>query len=123
MLISEQKVVMCRTHKGGKILIFNYSDHHEIMEKELNKFDVLQFTSQIMHKKFEVNKPKCKNLAISLFEKGVISKDLLYHSTDMELKKIVVKRYRESSLNILHALAHRMRTPFSRLTSSNLITN
>ena len=78
---------MCRTDKDGKILIVNYSDYHEIMEKELNKFDVLQFTPQIMHKQFEVNKRKCENLIISLFEKGVISKDLLYHSTGYRIKK------------------------------------
>ena len=87
MLISEQKVVVCRTDKDGKILIVNYSDYHEIMEKELNKFDVLQFTPQIMHKQFEVNKRKCENLIISLFEKGVISKDLLYHSTGYRVKE------------------------------------
>ena len=87
MLISEQKVVVCRTDKDGKILIVNYSDYHEIMEKELNKFDVLQFTPQIMHKQFEVNKRKCENLIISLFEKGVISKDLLYHSTGHRVKE------------------------------------
>ena len=81
MLISEQKVVVCRTDKDGKILIVNYSDYHEIMEKELNKFDVLQFTPQIMPKQFEVNKRKCEDVIISLFEKGVISIDLLYHST------------------------------------------
>ena len=87
MLTSEQKVVVCRTDKDGKILIVNYSDYHEIMEKELNKFDVLQFTPQIMHKQFEVNKRKCENLIISLFEKGVISKDLLYHSTGYRVKE------------------------------------
>ena len=54
MLTSEQKVVVCRTDKNGKTLIVNYSDYHEIMKKELNKFDVLQFTPQIMHKQFEV---------------------------------------------------------------------
>ena len=81
MLISEQKIVVYRTDKDGKILIVNYSDYHEIVEKELNKFDVLQFTPQVMHKRFEVNKRKCKNHIISLLEKGVVLKDLLYHST------------------------------------------
>ena len=78
---------MCRTDKDGKILIVNYSDYHEIMEKELNRFDVLQFTPQIMHKQFEVNKRKCENLIISLFEKGVILKDLFYHSTGYRVKE------------------------------------
>ena len=87
MLISEQKVVVCRTDKDGKILVVNYSDYHEIMEKELNKFDVLQFTPQIMHKQFEVDKRKCEILIISLFEKGVISKDLLYYSTGYRVKE------------------------------------
>ena len=121
MLISEQNVVMCRTDKDGKILIVNYSDYHEIMEK-LNKFDVLQFTPQIMHKQFEVTKRKCKNLIISLFEKGDISKDLLYHSTEFRVKENCYQKVTESWLNILHALAQRMRTPFSRLTSCNQIT-
>ena len=47
----------------------------------------LQFTPQIMHKQFEVNKRKCENLIISLFEKGVISKDLLYYSTGYKVKE------------------------------------
>ena len=83
---------MCRTDKDGKILIVNYSDYHEIIEKELSKFDVLQFTPQIMHKQFEFNKGKCENLIISLFEKGVISKDYFIITQNIELKKIVIKR-------------------------------
>ena len=63
---------MGRTGKDRKILIVNYSDYREIMEKELKKFDILQFTPQIMHKEFEVNKRRCKKLIISLFEKGTI---------------------------------------------------
>ena len=78
---------MCRTDKDGQILIVYYSDYHEIMEKELSKFDVLQFTPQIMHKQFKVDKRKCENLIISLFEKRVISKDLLYHSTGYRVKE------------------------------------
>ena len=94
MLISDQKVVVCRTDKDGKILIVNYSDYHEIMEKELNKFDVLQFTPQItgMHKQFEVNKRKCENLIISLFEKESYLKICFIIAQDTELKKIVIKR-------------------------------
>ena len=64
---------MYRTEEDGKILSVNYSDYHEIMETELNRFDVLQFTLQIMHKKFEVNKRICETLT-SFFEKGVILK-------------------------------------------------
>ena len=45
MLISEQKFVVCRRDKDGKILIVNYSDYHKIMEKKLNKFDVLTIHS------------------------------------------------------------------------------
>ena len=122
MLISKQKVDVCRTDKDGKILIVNYSDYHEIMEKELNKFDVLQFTPQIMHKQFKVNKRKCENLIISLFEKGVISKDLLYHSTGYRVKENCYQKVTGELAKYLHALAQRMRTPFSRLTSSNPIT-
>ena len=85
MLISEQKVVVPRTNKDGKILV-TYSDYHEIMEKELIKFDVLHFTPQIIHKHFEVNKRRCENL-ISLFETGDISKDLLYHNTRYRVKE------------------------------------
>ena len=40
-----------------------------------------------MHKQFEFNKGKCENLIISLFEKGVISKHLLYHSTGYRVKE------------------------------------
>ena len=40
-----------------------------------------------MHKQFEVNKRKCENPIISLFEKEVISKDLLYHSLGYRVKE------------------------------------
>ena len=60
--------------------------------KYSNKFHVLQFTPQIIHKQFEVNKRKCENLIISLFDKGVIEKICFIIAQDIESKKTVIKR-------------------------------
>ena len=92
MLISEQMVVVCRTDKDGKILIVNYSDYHEIMKKELNKFDVHNSLHRLCINNLKLINANAKSLSSRCLIKQSYQKIYFIIAHNIELKKTVIKK-------------------------------
>ena len=93
--VTERKIVFCRSDKDGKIVVLNFHDYNEIMERELSKFQIMkQLTVDNIVGHFASIRKSIELKVIDLHKEKVVDDNVLKHVVGMkcEVKPAVGKK-------------------------------
>ena len=74
MLVRDEKIVVCRADKDGKVLVVNYKDYNQIMKNELQRSFtyISSLTTDNIRKHLNNIRSKADNQMIELHKIGII---------------------------------------------------
>ena len=86
MLVRDEKIVVCRADKDGKVLVVNYEDYNQIMKNELERSFtyISSLTTDNKRKHLNNIRNKADNQMIELHKIGIIDDQMLKHATGIE---------------------------------------
>ena len=80
-MIKDNLIVICKTDKGGKIIIVNYNDYNQIVFKELDKYKKLDnITMHNIDDHLNNIQKTAEQHVIQLHKLGALDDDLLKHT-------------------------------------------
>ena len=76
-----KEIVICRTDKDGRIIVVNFKDYKSIMQKELQKFDVIKdFNVKNTQEDFDKVRVTIEKMMTELYEEDFIDDKMLSSS-------------------------------------------
>ena len=91
-LVNSEKIVFCQSDKDGKIVIMDYQDYVEIIEKEMEEYKKIVIGNSNKNELITEIKNKADRMVLTLYEEDLIDEELLYKTIGMIKKKKRVLR-------------------------------
>ena len=74
---------MCQSDKDGKIIIYNYNDYINIVNRELSNYEQRIFEEKKVNKELKKIKQEAETMIKDLYYNDAINEELLYQSTGL----------------------------------------